>query len=259
MFNSQGCSRTGEKYDTLILTDRHDIPDVIQWEDTIGFTRHYHDRLLNGNSAARTFLYHSWLEIDKNNPSVWMNYERNALVAWECVASKVNLSLQAEGRPQNLKVLPAGAAFVSLVDAVLQNQVPGISGTTQEKLNLLFSDNVHPTELAWYYLSLVSYSAVMAKPAIGIAPPSGISLATSEAFQSMAWNFVNAYYNRPNAGVRTMSECTSYIPQNVCPGFGQVRFLTDYKVASCQNHFNSSNPSRPFQWPDPNWKPWPSP
>ncbi len=220
---------TGERYDTLVITDRHDLLAVIEWENTIGYSRHYHDRFIAGNSSGRSFLYHSWLEIDRNQPSIWIDHEKKALVAWECVASKVNLTLQSDGRSDRMKTLPAGAALVDLVERAIAGQVPGITGTTPNKLNMIFSDDVHLTPLGVYYVALVTYSSAFGKTASGVVPPAGINATTASALQQIAWNYVNAYYNRSNPGVRTMSECRSFISEQVCrllkrPCFGMRRW-----------------------------------
>ncbi|MFY0524045.1 hypothetical protein ACN28I_13035 [Archangium gephyra] len=251
----------GDQYDTLLITERHDILGTIEWENTIGYLRHYHDRLIAGNPEGITYFYHTWLDIDKANPARWINYEKNALAAWECVSSKVNLTLQDAGRGDRVVTLPGGAALVDLVERVLANQVPGISGTTEQKLNMIFSDNVHLTALGAYYLAAVHHASVFRDSPAGAAGPPEANAETVRALQTIAWNFVSAYYAQPGAGTRTMADCRTRISQDVCPGFwtilGQPR-----NTAGCQNYFSNANPGpggNPFVWPDPNWQPLPSP
>src|SRR5690606_24302503 len=132
----------------------------LDWENTVGFLRHYHDRVRESTSNARTFFYHSWVSIiDKSNPTPWITHEKNALTAWECTASKTNLSLAADGRADRIQSLPAGGALADLVERVLNNEVPRITGTTLQRMNTLFTDNVHLTNLGMYYMALVVYSA----------------------------------------------------------------------------------------------------
>ncbi len=249
----------GELYDTLVITERHDILDTIPWEDTFGFLRHYHDRLIDGNPAGHTLFYHSWLDLDKNAPQEWIDHEKSALYAWECVATKVNLSLSAEGRSDRVETLPAGAALVDLVERILKDEVKGITGTTPQKLDMIFSDNVHTTSLGMYYLGLVTYASIFRGSPVGAAVPAGVSAEPATDMQKIAWDFVSAYYGQPAPGEHTMEECRSHISQNVCASFWTLRNTPD-KIGSCQsNYANASSAQNPFRWPDPQMMLWPDP
>ncbi|RKG62472.1 hypothetical protein D7X30_04070 [Corallococcus sp. AB011P] len=251
----------GEKYDTLLVTERHDILGPVQWEDTIGQLRHFHDRMVAGNPQSVTYFYHTWLDINKSDPSQWIEYETNARVAWECVSSKVNLTLQADGRPARVVSLPGSAALVHLVERVIANEVPGISGSTSQKLNVLFSDNVHLTSLGSYYMASVHHAAVFRQSPEGAQVPSGQNAATVQALQRIAWDFVSAYYAQPGAGERTMEDCRTRVPRDVCPGFWTMLGRPE-NIEGCQRFFGNATVSQggnPFVWPDPYWQPLPAP
>lgn len=251
----------GERYDTLVITERHDILSTIQWEDTAGLLRHYHDRLIDGNPGGETLLYHSWLDINKNAPEQWITHEKNALVAWECVAAKVNLTLEADGRPDRVVPLPVGAALVHLVERVLADEVAGISGPTNQRLNLLFNDNVHLTPLGVYYAALVTYSAVYRSSPVGAAVPQGVAPEPAADMQQIAWDFVRDYYTSPEFGPRTMEECREFIAGQVCASFWTLLGQPN-NISGCQNNFSNADPQNsgnPFRWPDPGYTPWPPP
>lgn len=250
----------GERYTHLVVTDRHDISEVIRWENAVGYLRHYHDRLIAANGAAHTYYYQTWLELDKSNPQPWIDYERQALGAWECAASKVNLTLEAAGRPDRVTMLPGGAALVHLVEAMRDNPVAGISGTTSQKLNQIFSDDVHLTNLGMYFMAAVQYAAVYRSSPVGAPAPSGLNAATVADLQDIAWTFVTNYYAQPDAGTRTMASCRSLM-QGVCQGFWTLRNNTG-NIAGCQSFFNNPTPQNngnPFVWPDPFFQPLPAP
>ncbi len=249
---------SNEKYDTLVLTENHNSLDMIQWEDTLGLTRHYHDRFISGNPRGRGFLFHPWLDIDKSAPTAWITHEKNALIVWECVASKVNHSLSSDGRSDRMVTLPAGGALVDLVERVVAGQVAGFSGTTAQKLNMLFIDNVHMTQLGMYYMALVTYAATYGKSPVGAAIPSGLNETAAAAIQPIEWNYIHGYYNRANPGVRTMNECRTHIASNVCSSYWTLKGDTQ-KIPGCQNFFGNSNPNAVFRWPDANYTPWPAP
>jgi hypothetical protein len=251
----------GERYDTLVITERHDILDTIRWEDTAGLLRHYHDRLIDGNAAAHTLFYHSWLDIDKAAPQAWIDHERNALFAWECVASKINLKLEDEGRSDRIATLPVGAALVELVERVLAGEVAGIAGSTPERMSALFNDNVHLTPLGVYFAALVTHAAVFRDSPVGAAVPQGVDPAPAADLQKIAWDFVRDYYTTPGAGQHTMEECRAFVSNTVCASFWTLK-NDPGKIANCQSHFqdaNANNGGNPFKWPDPDLMVWPDP
>lgn len=251
----------GERYTHLVVTDRHDIPEVIRWEDTVGNLRHYHDRMVAANSAAHTYLYHTWLELDKASPQPWIDHEKQALGAWECAASKVNLTLEAAGRTDRVTVLPGGAALVHLVEAMIADQITGITGTTPQKLDLIFSDDVHLTNLGMYFMAAVQYAAVYRSSPVGAPAPSGLDAATVADLQDLAWTFVTTYYAQPDAGTRTMADCRSLM-QGVCQGLWTLRDAPQ-NITGCQSFFANATAqpdgSNPFIWPDPFYQPLPAP
>lgn len=251
----------GELYDTLVITERHDILGTIQWEDTTGLLRHYHDRLIDGNPAGATLLYHSWLDIDKDAPEAWIVHEKNALIAWECVADKVNHTLEADGRPDRVVTLPVGAALVRLVEAALADEVAGIAGTTSQKMDLIFNDNVHLTPLGVYYAALVTYAAVFRDSPVGAAVPQGVAAEPAADLQQLAWDFVRDYYTAPEFGPHTMDECRAFISGQVCASFWTL-LGNPGNIAGCEGHFadpDAQNGQNPFRWPDPGLMPWPPP
>ena len=238
----------GERYDTLVITENHSVLAAIQWENTTGFLRHYHDLMISGNPATRTFFYHSWLDINKSNPTQWIAHEKNAAFTWECVVSKVNQSIPAN-RTDRLRLLPAGGALIDLVERVVANQVPEISGTTANKMNMLFVDNVHMTRLGNYYLALVVYSSIYGKSAVGTAPPSevGISTSLARSLQTIAWNYVNSYYSQSeNPAARTMASCRNFIANNTCSTYWALQGSPG-ETNSCRNFYSTDSTDNPFR------------
>lgn len=233
----------GRIYDTLVITENHSSLSQIQWEDTIRHLRHYHDVLRSGNPNATTLFYHSWLNINKANPTPWITHEKNAQLVWECVVSKVNQSLLDDSARPQVQSLPTGAALVDLVEKILANQVPGMTGTAEDKLNQIFNDNVHLTSVGMYYVALVTYSAVFKKSPINTWAPSGISQTLSQSLQNIAWNYIRAYYNQPSPGIRTMAQCressTLY-----CQSYWTLEGNPS-NIQGCINHYSNETAS-PF-------------
>ena len=245
----------GSLYDTLVVTENHNSLPQIQWENTIPYLRHYHDLLRSGNPNARTLFYHSWLDINKSNPTPWITHEKNARVTWECVASKVNQSLGDSSQRPQVQSLPAGAALVDLVERALANQVAGLTGSNVEKLNQIFSDNVHLTSTGMYYVALVTYAAVFRKSPIGSAAPVGMNSTLATSLQTIAWNYVNTYYGQTAPGVQTMANCRA-AASTYCNSFWTLKGETN-NITGCTNFFGSNSSGSPFA--DQNFTPYPAP
>lgn len=248
----------GDRYDTLVVTERHDLLGCLRWENTVGYARHYHDRLVAGNAAARTYLYHSWLTMNVSDPAPWVDYEKKALYAWECVASKVNDTLAVNGQPRRVATLPAGGALVALVERLTADTVPGITGTQAQRLGAVFTDGVHLTALGSYFVGAVTYASVFRDSPVGAPGPAGASAPTVTAMQQLAWDYVRAYYGAPNAGTHTMAECRAFIADNVCSGHYTLTGAPN-EIANCRswvsnaneaaNPFRDEAPYTPLPWP----------
>ncbi|MXQ13734.1 hypothetical protein [Microvirga makkahensis] len=182
-----------DRYDALIITEQHTLLGSLIWNDTVRYLRHFHDRIIEGNPQATTYLYHSWISLnDKDNPNRWIAYEREALSAWQCVAARINQSLAAEGRTDRISSLPAAAALAALVERATQGAgLPGISGeSVRQTMERLFRDDVHLTPLGTYYIALVSYAIVYRRSPLGAWAPSEIDQTQTATLQQMAWTFV---------------------------------------------------------------------
>lgn len=248
---------TGEKYNVLLITERHDIIETLMWEYTGSLLRHYHDRARTSDPSAETYFYHSWFYIDPANPTAWINYERNILNAWECTAEKVNLTLGNDSLPQAVKVIPAGWALADLLTRILNDEVPGFSGTNTQKVDDLFNDNVHLNIEGIYFVAAFSYAIINRSSPEGAAIPAGISTATGTALQQIAWQNATSYL--ANYQAKTMAQCKTVIRDQLCSEFYTFRG-EPHKISGCQTWADGSGgSSSPFVWPDPNWISWPNP
>jgi len=117
----------GDKYDVLVVTERHDLPDIARKERTAFYLTDMAKHLLAGNPDAEVLLYHTWLNVDPDAPSPWIDYERAVSPMWECIASRANLDLPARGNVPRVRVLPGGSALAELAAALWDGKVPGIA------------------------------------------------------------------------------------------------------------------------------------
>jgi hypothetical protein len=172
----------------------------IVWDDSVRYLRHYHDRLIAADPGATTWLFQSWLGLDRSDPRRWIAYERAAAPAWACVATRINHSLAAEGRRDRIHTLPANAALADLVEAADAGKVPGVT------VERLFKDDVHPTPMGSYFLALVVYSAMYRKSPAGVWAPPGMAAATAAALQAAAWRSAERA-----APATDLATCQNYI------------------------------------------------
>lgn len=199
-------------YDALIITEQHTLLGSLIWNDTIRYLRHFHDRLIEGNPQATTYLYHSWISLDdKDDPGRWIAYEREASQAWQCVVARINQSLAAEGRADRIASLPVAAALATLVERAPRGTVlPSASGASvRHVMDRLFRDDVHLTSLGTYYTALVSYAGVYRQSPAGAWAPSDISPEQAKVLQNLAWDFIKSYAEEQRA--TSLETCRAFV------------------------------------------------
>lgn len=233
-----------ERYDTLVVTERHDILAVIRGEDTVAYLRHFHDRLREQKSDARTLFYQSWPDIDRANPQPWIAYQAKELVAWECAAAKVNLSLQRDGAEAAVSVIPVAVVLAKFLERVLGGAVPELSGTRDQQLSALFTDDVHLTRLGSYLAAAATYSAVFGSSPVGATPPENVNAAAAKLALEVAWDVVSNYNRagKSDPALRSMEECRSQL-STFCPDYMAIREMS----ADCTAWQRADGP---MSWPD---------
>jgi len=224
---------SGEPYGLMVITDVHDFLWWLQSRDSVRLLRHYHERFIEGNAAGQTFFYQSWLNVNSlQNPGQWIDYERAAAPVWQCIATRINASLIAEGRNDRIKFLPASLALVHLAERATQSGgVPGITqATTAETLNRIFSDGVHLTDTGSYYVALVSYAFTREVSPVGAWAPEGMAPDEAKALQSLAWGFYSAF--RQTDRPLTLTECSALVRDSFAEHYWQYN---DARAAHREN------------------------
>jgi len=208
-----------QRYDVLVVTERHDLPYTAVTEHTAEYLRVLHDLVVRGNPSAQTLLYHGWLPIEFDKPQEFVAYERAALVLWECVASAVNGRLSSERRSDRVKVLPGATALADLVERLARGGVPGAAGSTAaERVRLLFSDEVHLAPPGRYFMGAVHFAALFGRTPEGAAVPAEIPVELGRYMQRLAWEHVEGYSMRAVAAAeRDKDLCRDYATQVMCP------------------------------------------
>ncbi len=199
---------TGGAYDGLLITEQHGLLGTLLWNDSVRYLRHHHDRFIAANASGRTWFYESWLSLDnKADPRRWIAYERAASPIWQCMATRVNVSLAAERRSDRIQPLPAGALLAGLIERATQG--PGLPGITvpgvRETVDRLVADQVHLTPMGAYYMSLVTYATMFERSPVGAWSPAGIDAVVARSLQTVAWELVEA--ERQGRRLLTLDEC----------------------------------------------------
>jgi len=214
--------KAGDRYNVLVITERHDLSWTIAHELTVPALKHFTDTFQNANPDGEVLLYHGWLSRNDGPIADWIDYERDALPLWECVASAINRKLP-EGRPK-LRVLPGATALVALVQSVLERQAPGVALSQAELIALLFTDDVHLTPVGTYFIGLVHYAALFGASPQGAAAPPGVSPELARHMQELAWRHVSDYAKRAAAAAaRDMTWCRDYANGEMCGRYYQYR------------------------------------
>jgi 4'-phosphopantetheinyl transferase EntD len=215
----------GDKYDVLVVTERHDLPAIARKERTAFYLTEMAKHLLTGKPDAEVLLYHTWLHVDPDAPWPWIDYERAVLPMWECIASRANLKLPARGDIARVRVLPGGAALAELAATLWDGKVPGVAGKAPgERVRLLFSDNVHMSDIGRYFIALVHYAVLFGHSPEGAAIPAAIAPETGRYMQTLAWQYAVSYGQRANAAVRRdMATCRDLMQNEICPAFAALQ------------------------------------
>jgi hypothetical protein len=214
--------KAGDRYNVLVITERHDLPWTIAHELTVPALKHFTDTFQTANPAGEVLLYHGWLSRNDGPIADWIDYERDALPLWECVASAINRELP-EGR-RKLRVLPGATALVALVESILAGKAPGVALSEAELIALLFSDDVHLTPVGTYFIGLVHYAALFGASPEGAAAPDGVSPELARYMQQLAWQQVADYAKRAAAGAaRELAWCRDYADGEMCARYYQYR------------------------------------
>jgi hypothetical protein len=233
-----------QKYDYLIITERHDLVSAVIWESTDRYLRHYRDQFMMKNDG-RVYFFVPWLgRKSLKDINSWVAYEESALKAWECIISKVNHDLLLE-QSSSVYIIPFNVALVELVKRLLSSSVVEELGNRSyfDRLTLLFSDDVHLTKIGVYYIALVTYASVFDSSPEGAWFPKEINKKMALYLQNVAWTFVsNKATNIPSLD---LTRCGALFVESFCNIY--LNYVENIQhTQSCRSHFSRQNKSSLF-------------
>jgi len=237
---------SGDKYDVLVVTERHDLPAIARQERTSFYLAEMAKKLLAGNPDGEVLFYHTWLNVDPNAPWPWINYERAVAPMWECIASRANLDLAARGEVPRVRMLPGAGALAELAAALWDGKIPGVTADSPAaRVRLLFSDTVHMSDVGRYYMALVHYAVLFGRTPEGAAMPAFISPEMGKSMQTLAWQYARSYGERANAAARPdMAACRTLMQESVCPAYAAFLHGSGVPVLSALKRSRVTNSCR---------------
>lgn len=247
----------GGRYDVLVVTERHDLPNAAAREHTATYLAHIAREAWRGNPDAQVLLYHAWLPLDVSAPAPWIRYERKAQRLWECIASRVNLTLDP-GTRQRVRVLPGATALAELVEQLFAGRVPGVTlSDPAARVRLLFRDDVHMTPLGTYFMGLVHYAVLYGQPPEGAPEFAGLAPETRAHMEQLAARHVRRYAATADArATRDMESCRALAERVLCaeslattgPGQGLIAPIRRYfQARTCQRLYAPTSTENPFR------------
>ncbi|MDB4976147.1 MAG: hypothetical protein JWN48_4488 [Myxococcaceae bacterium] len=210
----------GAHYDVLVVTERHDLPEVAVHGQTATYLSDFAQRAWAANPDTDVFFYQTWMPLDVADPLPWVHYERAVRPLWECVASRVNKSL-APTAGRRVRVLPGASALADLVGELWRGSVPGLQHLTPpDRVRLLFQDAVHLSPLGTYFMGLVHYAVLFGQSPHGALGQPGIEVETAAHLQGLASRHAVTYGRIADAAAsRDMASCRAFAAGEACALF----------------------------------------
>lgn len=197
-------------YDTLILNEAHTLLESLIWNNTIGNAVDFESRFSAINPDGQTYLYAAWLDVDDmSNPDRWIAYERAATPAWQCTMLQINRALADKGTARRVRLIPAAEGLAAMVEqAVSAEGLAGVSGASKSATaRRVFSDTVHLTDMANYYVALLSFIALYGE--LPDQPWEGkLDPVAAKSLQDFARTFMTGWKQRQTA---VPINCTEYL------------------------------------------------
>jgi hypothetical protein len=145
-------------YQNLVITEAVPLDNHITWSDANNYVDSFYTYHANYTSNQRFFIYETWhcrnsgteegCAYDEFGQINWRERLNIDLAKWEIFADTVIMRHGAE----NVFIIPGGQALARYYDT---GQLP-----ESLKLDKIFSDDIHLTNLGNYYIACLMYSCL---------------------------------------------------------------------------------------------------
>lgn len=176
------------RHDVLVTTEAIPLESNYRWSGTVDFAGRFYALQQQHRPGARFFVYETW---HSRNEAGWRARIDSDRALWEQIVDELNA---AQDGPDAL-LLPGGTALGRLVDLIGAGEVPGVTN-----VDALFDDDIHMSELGWYFIACVHYATIYRRSPVGLtgqtidrfgAPFGAIAEPTARVLQQIAWDVVS--------------------------------------------------------------------
>jgi len=160
--------RLRQPTDAVIVTEAIPLANHLKWSNTPDAVTRFYYLSLAANRNTRFYLQETWHSLDSGSGKVvefddgmaipWRDRLAQDLPRWQDVVDKVNANTGG-----TIKLLPAGQAMARLDDAIQAGTVPGL-----KRINDVFSDDIHPNDIGFYFLALLQYAVLTGDDPLGL-------------------------------------------------------------------------------------------
>jgi hypothetical protein len=180
-------------YNHIIFLEQYLTATHVVADDTVPRSRLWVDIARQGVPAAQGWLYGVWYEIDsKASPSGWIAYELAQVQFHNAICKRIK---DATG-DDRVRPLPVNGALATLCNSATTGSVPGITGANNTAtMNVLFTDNVHLTDVGKYYVACFVSAVLTGSSPVGRAYPVTVTGTQAASLQAEAWAYRNTYYS----------------------------------------------------------------
>lgn len=154
--------------DAVIVTEAIPLANHLKWSNSEEAVTQFYELARSANPDVQFYLQETWhslnsgtgteVPFDEGAATPWRQRLEQDLPRWQALVDDVNAATGG-----TVRLLPAGQAMALLDDAVTAGTLPGLQSISQ-----VFSDDIHPNALGFYYLSLVQYAVLTGQDPRGL-------------------------------------------------------------------------------------------
>jgi hypothetical protein len=188
----------------LVITEAIPLLNHTTYSDSNLYALEFYNLARSANANTRIYLYETWHCINSGTPVgcpfdslgniPWRQRLDDELPRWEGIVDYVNANKNPSDA--DMMLIPVGQAMAKLYDEIQASRVPGITN-----INQLFTDDIHPNDTGFYFVTMVQYATICARSPVGLplqlhglyTPYAAIPADLALALQQIAWDTVCGY------------------------------------------------------------------
>ncbi len=162
-------TRLASPVDAVIVTEAIPLANHLKWSNSEAAVTQFYELARAANPEVKFYLQETWhslnsgtgteVPFDAGGAIPWRDRLEQDLPRWQALVDEVN---HATGG--NIELLPTGQALARLDDAIQAGTVPELAD-----ISAVFSDDIHPNHIGFYYLSLVQYAVLTGQDPQGLS------------------------------------------------------------------------------------------